>query len=337
MTWGDKLSGLSKVPIERIVVMIAILVLSCSCTRTLSAQESRPPCNEVLGGPELASADCDPNETLSGADGRAGTQDPAAGFTNSSQNDWVHAWMRKVDQVRASQPHFISPIVTTHVLLVQQFRYDMSWQQDSPSGLTTANYGASRGLEIIPASRLEVGIFPPNYLAHQSSVPSGFGDFSFQVKFRAFSATEGRGDYFVGFFFGGSVPTGTPPNGIGHAILSPTLAAAKGLGHWDIQTTLGANLPVSGANILGRAIVFNTAVNYKIKGKVWPMLEQNSTFWSGGALDGKKQVFLTPGIVVGSFAIAERLHFAIGTGVQIAVTEFHQYNHRWILSVRFPF
>ncbi len=67
------------------------------------------------------------------------------------------------------------------------------------------------------------------------------------------------------------------------------------------------------------------------------MLEQNSTFWSGGALDGKKQVFLTPGIVVGSFAIAERLHFAIGTGVQIAVTEFHQYNHRWILSVRFPF
>jgi hypothetical protein len=46
---------------------------------------------------------------------------------------------------------------------------------------------------------------------------------------------------------------------------------------------------------------------------------------------------LTPGIVVGSFAIAERLHFAIGTGVQIAVTEFHQYNHRWILSVRFPF
>ena len=67
------------------------------------------------------------------------------------------------------------------------------------------------------------------------------------------------------------------------------------------------------------------------------MLEQNSTFWSGGALDGKKQVFLTPGIVVGSFAIAERLRFAIGTGVQVAVTEFHQYNHRWILSLRFPF
>jgi len=335
MPWGKKLSGPNRVPIERNVVTIAILFLSCA--RILSAQEPRPSCNEVRGGPELASADCDTNEIPSGADSRTGTQNPATGFTNSSDNDWVHAWVRKVDQVRASQPHFISPIVTTHVLLVQQFRYDMSWQQDPTGGLTTANYGASRGLEIIPASRLEVGIFPPNYLAHQSSVPDGFGDLSFQVKFRAFSATEGRGDYFVGFFFGGSLPTGTPPNGIGHAILSPTLAAAKGLGHWDIQTTLGGNLPVSGANILGRAIIFNTAVNYKIKNKVWPMLEQNSTFWSGGALDGKKQVFLTPGIVLGSFAIAERLRFAIGTGVQIAVTEFHQYNHRWILSLRFPF
>jgi hypothetical protein len=222
-------------------------------------------------------------------------------------------------------------------MLVQQFRYDMSWQQDPAGGTTTSNYGASKGLEIIPVSRLEVGIFPPNYLAHSASVSDGFGDLSFQVKFRAFSATEGRGDYFVGFFFGGSLPTGTPPNGFNHTILSPTLAAAKGIGRWDIQTTLGANLPVSGSSILGRAIVFNTAVDYKIKGRIWPTLEQNSVFWSGGALDGKKQVFLTPGLVLGSFPVAEKLRFAIGTGVQIAVTEFHQYNHRWILSLRFPF
>jgi hypothetical protein len=123
-------------------------------------------------------------------------------------------------------------------------------------------------------------------------------------------------------------PIGSPPNGIGHTVLSPTLAAAKGIGHWDIQTTIGANLPVSGANFLGRAIVFNTAVGCKIKGRIWPMLEQNSVFWSGGTLDGKKQVFLTPGFVLGSFPVAERLRFAIGGGMHIAVTEFHQYNHR---------
>jgi hypothetical protein len=270
-------------------------------------------------------------------DNTAETQDMPSLATNSSGSDWVHRWLRKADEARASQPHFVSPIVTTHVMLVQQYRYDMSWQQDPSGGTSTSNYGASKGLEIIPVTRLEVGIFPPNYLAHQSSVADGFGDLAFQVKFRAFSAPEGRGDYFVGFFFGGSLPTGSPPNSIGHTVLSPTLAAAKGIGHWDIQTTVGANLPASGANFLGRAIVFNTAVDYKIKGRIWPMLEQNSVFWSGGTLDGKKQVFLTPGLVLGSLPVAERLRVAIGAGVQIAVTEFHQYNHRWVLSLRFPF
>ena len=251
-------------------------------------------------------------------------------------SSWVHTWLRIVDQARASQPHFVSPIVTSHIMLVQQFRYDMSWQQD-PGGSTTSNYGNARGLEIIPSTRFEVGLFPPSYVVHQTSVPDGYSDFSYLVKFRAFSRTEGQGDYFVGFFLGGSFPTGSPPNGLDHAVLSPTIAIAKGLGPWDIQTTFGANLPASGTNVLGRALLFNTAVDYKIKGKVWPMIEQNSTFWVDGPLTGDKQVFITPGIVIGPFPFAERLHVAFGAGVQIAVTEFHQNNHRWIVSLRFPF
>ena len=157
------------------------------------------------------------------------------------------------------------------------------------------------------------------------------------MKFRAFSGTEGQGDYFVGFFFGGSVPTGSAANGLGHAVLSPTFAAAKGLGPWDIQGTIGANLPTSGTNVLGRALIFNTAVDYRIKGKFWPMLEQNSTFWVDGPLNGNKQVFLTPGLILGAFPLPEKLHVAIGFGVQIAVSSFHQFNHRWIVSLRFPF
>jgi hypothetical protein len=261
----------------------------------------------------------------------------ASSSNNHAQQDWVHSWLRKVDEARASQPHFVAPIVTTHVMLVEQYRYDMSWQQDPTGGTVTSNYGTSRGLEIIPTTRLEVGIFPPGYLVHQSKTGDGFGDLSWQVKYRAFSATEGKGDYFVGLFLGGSFPTGTPPNGLSHTILAPTFAAAKGLGPWDIQSTIGANLPATGTNLLGRTILFNSEIDYRIKGKIWPMLEQNSTFWSGGTLDDKKQVFLTPGLVLGSFPLAERLHLGIGGGVQIAATQFHQYNHRWILSVRFPF
>ena len=48
------------------------------------------------------------------------------------------------------------------------------------------------------------------------------------------------------------------------------------------------------------------------------MLEQNSTFWSGGVLDGKKEMFLTPGLLLGGFQIAERLQLSFGAGVQIA-------------------
>jgi len=264
-------------------------------------------------------------------------QNDADGSNSRHEGDWVRSWMRRVAKARASQPHFVSPLVTTHVMLVQQYRFDISRQGDPTGATVTSNYGASRGLEIVPVTRLEVGIFPPSYVAHQSSVPDGFGDLSWQVKFRAFSATEGKGDYFVGLFLAGSLPTGTPPNGLGHTVFSPTFAAAKGIGPCDVQTTIGVNLPASGTNVLGRMIVFNTAVDYKIKGKIWPMIEQNSTFWSGGTLDGKKEVFLTPGIVLGSFPLAEQLHLSIGGGVQIAATTFHQYNHRWILSVRFPF
>jgi len=71
--------------------------------------------------------------------------------------------------------------------------------------------------------------------------------------------------------------------------------------------------------------------------KLWPEVEVNATFWPDGTNDGNKQVFLTPGIVLGRFPIRNRLGFTVGGGVQIAATHFHQYNHNWILSLRLPF
>jgi hypothetical protein len=264
------------------------------------------------------------------------TQSAATTSDASNQDVWLNRWIERVDEARASQPHYVAPIVTTHVVLVEQYRYDMSRQQDA-SGAVTASFGASRGLELIPTTRLEIGISPPPYLTHQSSVPDGFGDMSFQIKYRVSSAPEGKGDYFVGVFFGGSLPTGTAPNGTEHAIFLPTLAVAKGIGPVDVQTTLAAGLPGGGTDLLGRTIASNTAVNLRIRGMVWPMLELNATHWSGGTLDGQKEVFVTPGVVVGSFPTTERLHVGFGAGVQIAVSQFHRYNRRWIASVRLPF
>ena len=311
-----------------------LLLLASSCSTLAAAGQSNP--QDEMTRVEERSDTRNSITLWNSSAARVATTD-APDKSESKSSGWIASWLHATDTARASQPHFTAPIVTTHVMLVQQYRYDMSWQQDTPGQSTTSNFGASRGLEIIPTTRLEVGISPPNYLTHQTGKKDGPGDLFWQVKFRAFSATEHKGDYFVGAFLGGSLPTGAPPNGTGHAILSPTLAAAKGLGHWDIQSTLGTSLPLSGTDTLGRTVVFNTAMNYRIRGIVWPMLEQNSTFWFGGSNDGKRQTFLTPGLILGSFPVSERLRIAVGGGLQVAVTPYHQYNHRWIVSVRFPF
>lgn len=258
---------------------------------------------------------------------------PAAAPLPSS--GWLHSWLHRVDEARASQPHTAAPLVTTHNALVQQFRYDGYVQQD-PNGTWTTNAGAGKGVEIIPTTRLEVAFAVPPYLTHQSSVPDGFGDWSFLVKFRAFSAPEGEGAYYVGFVLNAAFPTSPAANSAGHAVWSPAVAFGKGWGNFNVQNTFGGTLPQTGADVLGRTIVLNDTAQYRIKKVIWPMLEANSTFWSGGHNGGKTQVFLTPGMVFGSFPITGRLRIAMGAGEQIAVTQFHTYNHRYILSLRLP-
>jgi hypothetical protein len=334
--------------LTRVLFLITVAMLARS--PGIMAQTGDTPCEpdlagstQACGNASTARAVSSVNESDSSTATPEASNQASTGASNqaspgaSNQGDWVQRWMRTVDEARASHLYYVVSSATTHFVIVRQYRYDLSSHQDGAGGIVTSNYGASRGLEIIPTTRLEVGISPPPYLVHQSGPPDGFGDLSFQVKYRAFSAPEGKGDYFVGVFFGGSIPTGTPPNGLGHTMLFPTLAAAKGIGPLDIQSTIAAGLPATGADLIGRTILFNTAVNYRIKGKIWPMLELNSTTWSGGALDGNREVFLTPGLVLGAFPTTERLHLGLGVGVQIAVTQFRRYNHRWIASIRLPF
>jgi hypothetical protein len=115
-------------------------------------------------------------------------------------------------------------------------------------------YGAGKGLEIIPNSRMEVQVALPPYYFHEApGIPDGFGDVSIFLKFRAFSAPEETGDYFVGFFLGGSFPTGDAPNGMNHTVWSPMIAAAKGWKFFDYQTTLSGNLPPERDRHIGTA------------------------------------------------------------------------------------
>jgi hypothetical protein len=264
--------------------------------------------------------------------------DSGAPSPSANQEGFFSAWFDNVAATQAEQPHWITPVVSVTPRLEQEFRYDTSWQVQPDGTTTVTNFGGSKGLEFIPLRCVEVILSPPPYLARSAAkVPDGFGDVSFLLKYRFFSANEEHGNYILTVFLGASLPTGTYTNGAPAATLAPTLAGGKGWGNFDFCTTLGAVLPVKETNLSGRQIVWNTALQYRVLSRLWPELEVNSTFYSDGPNGGKKQTFLTPGLVLGKFPIWHRLGITLGGGVQIAASHFHTYNHKGILTVRFPF
>jgi hypothetical protein len=138
-------------------------------------------------------------------------------------------------------------------------------------------------------------------------------------------------------FLGATAPTGQAKNGALDATLTPTVAAGKGFGHFDVQSTFGATLPTGDTDLIGRMLTWNTAFQYQLRGIFWPEVEVNSSFFVDGPNDGKKQTFITPGIAVGRMHLWHRLGLTVGGGYQIAATQFHKTNHNGILSIRFPF
>ena len=56
-------------------------------------------------------------------------------------------------------------------------------------------------------------------------------------------------------------------------------------------------LPVMDTATLGRTIASNTAMQAHVAKYFWPEVEINSTFFKGGANDGKNMTFATPGLL----------------------------------------
>ena len=264
--------------------------------------------------------------------GRAGAQDSAA----QTDDSMVQGWLQISSRAGATQPQWMAPLFTVTPRLVQQFRYDMGWQ--TKGSATTASYGLGKGLEIIPTEHSEVLISAPPYVTHDSpGALDGFGDMAFLFKYRLAAANEREGNYVVTAFLAATVPTASYSNGAPRATFSPTLALGKGWGNFDIQGTAGVTLPTGDLETLGTPIGLNATLQYKLLGKLWPEVEINSTFWTNGNNSGNKQVFVSPGVMMGKFHLWRRVGFALGGGVQIAATRFHAYDHNWLLSVRFPF
>jgi hypothetical protein len=245
-------------------------------------------------------------------------------------------WFNRVDRALATQPHWIAPVFTATPRLEEMFVYDISRQNTAKGDLTS--FGGTKGLLLIPSEHFTAVITPPSYLAHESrTIHDGFGDTAFLLKYRLVASNEEQANYVVTAFLGATIPTGSYTNGARDAVVTPTIGLGKGWGNFDVQSTVGVAIPVGDVDTLGTPVLYNTAFQYKVIRKLWPELEVNATFFPNGTQAGNKQVFLSPGLMVGKFHLWRRLGFAMGGGIQIAVTHFHTFNHNTVLTVRFPF
>ena len=244
-------------------------------------------------------------------------------------------WLDMASRSEAEQPQWITPLVTTTARLKQEFRYDVE-RQTHTDGITTDNFGVSKGLQFVPERNVEVQLGVPPFIVNNPASKDGFGDWQFRVKYRIAAADKQHGNYILTAFYQMSLPTGQYQQGALSAIATPTLAYGKGFGNFAAQGTLGASLPTSHTRTTGRSVVWNNAFEYRIAKNFWPELEANLTYYDQGRYSGRTSVYLTPGLLIGRFRIKGRLAFSFGAGFETAATSFHPTNHMPVFSIRFP-
>lgn len=255
--------------------------------------------------------------------------------------DYFANWDNRVRQTMSQQPDWVVPLVTNPSGVYQLLRVDFE-RQISSSDVTTWDIGGSKGFILVPWYKTELDLYVPPYLKYSPTGKDGFGDTEFQLKYRPFSRNNEHGDYSVNFALAGTIPTGSYSNGSQEATVTPSVSLGKGYGKFDVQSAIGGTLPVANGDTLGRPISWNTTLQWHPGSIFWPELEDNATFFHGGANDGKMQNFLLPGLMLDQFRLlhhdpTSRLALLFGGGIQIATSHFHSYNHGLVFTARLNF
>ena len=254
-------------------------------------------------------------------------------------------WASIARAAKASQPPWITPLATVTPRLEQEFRYDQFFEH-TDAGADIKVYDGGKGLELIPTLTNEVLINLPPYDDRTIAKPAkGWGDWpALTIKQRLLSANEENGNYIVTTFLGVQAPTGQVPFTNDAWVITPTLAAGKGWGDFDIQATVGVPIPLEHEDTIGVSIVTNVAFQYHIAKYFWPEIEVNYTHWTDGDRSGKDQVFITPGLILGRFELAQDMNLIVGGGYQFAVTPVSTkpvltpvYDNNWIATTRLTF
>ncbi len=199
--------------------------------------------------------------------------------TSFSQDNFFAKWEKRTSAIQAKQPSWPPPLVAPYPMLIQVFRVDFT-RQITPTHTSTWNYGAARGLNLIPGFKSEFDVYYAPYIQHNTpTAKDGFGDVGFLYKYRFLSRNEKQGNYMLSAQLVATLPTGSHSNGSPDSTVSPTLLAGKGYGKFDMISCLGGTLPTEETNKVGRTIAWNTTAQYHLSKWVWPELESNSTYF----------------------------------------------------------
>lgn len=269
----------------------------------------------------------------------------AAPFCRADQTDscpvgdYFLNWFDRVSAIQAEQPHWVTPLATVTPRLEEELRYDQT-VQSLPGAHKLVNYDGNKGVELIPFSPVEIIIGVPAWETENLTPrKNGWTDETFLLKYRITSANEENGNYIVTVFMGLSVPSGSLNYSSGHFMYTPTIAAGKGWGDFDVQSTLGLTIPdVIGERAgPGMPLAWNTTFQYHIQKYIWPEVEANYTWYPNGKHEGLEQLFITPAVDIGRFPIYQRVGVTFAAGVQVAVTDHPLMHRNIIFSARLPF
>ena len=242
--------------------------------------------------------------------------------------------------MRQYQPTWPVPLVTAPPGLAQVFRFSYV-RQIASAGNTVNNFLNGKGLCVISSRRTELDINLPNYQEHNNAAIDGFGDMAVSAKYRIFSGSETHGNYILSFLTTHTWASGSAKNGAPAASNGLMLLGGKGFNRYNLQSGFGATLPIKFVSTTGRPLLWNTTFQTHMTRRIWLDLESNSTFFKGGPNDGKKQHYITPGVILANLKPhswgSKSPFLVLDCGMQMATTHYHATNHNLLLDAKVVF
>ena len=168
----------------------------------------------------------------------------------------------------------------------------------------------------------------------------GFGDAATLVKYRIASGNAQHGNFILTAVLSHCFATGSHKNGAMTDSYGPALAGAKAFKRMDVIASVGGTMPTGKIASQGRAILWNSVVQAHVTRPLWFEVENNASFYFAGKNDGRVQNFATPTV----FYVVRKKEWKAAhpflifdSGMQIATSRLHSYNHNLISEMRILF